>query len=388
MLKENQLIEVKMAPSTINWYKNLGYKYTKENFNVPPQHLPYHSQKKVIVICDFCGKEKNIQYRYYLQNLKERNNKYMCPQCIYSNKEINQKRLEKIQKTNLNKYGVDNVLELDNIRDKIKNTNLNKYGVEYTFLNENIKNKIKETFLEKYNTTHPMKVPEIYNKSIETLQSHYNVDNPMKSKEIKEKVKNTNLIKYGVEYIGQNKECKEKQKETNLKKYKVKSTLSVPEIKEKAKLTMLKKYGVENAGQSKELREKMKKTLFKYGKVRTSKQQKEIYNILKKYYKNCFLNFPEGIYNLDCFIKINNTKIDIEYDGWYWHNINNIQEKDRIRNEVIMKNGYKIFRIKGGKYIPSEEEIINHINILLSSNKNYTEIIMDDWKENIISLNL
>lgn len=50
MLKENQLIEVKMAPSTVNWYKNLGYKYTKESFNVSPQHLPCHSQKKKLLL--------------------------------------------------------------------------------------------------------------------------------------------------------------------------------------------------------------------------------------------------------------------------------------------------------------------------------------------------
>lgn len=78
-------------------------------------------------------------------------------------------------------------------REVCKKTNLEKYGVENVFQNKDIRNKIEETNIKKYG-----------------------FKNPFQSEEIKNKIKSTNLKKYGVEYITQSKEYKDKSFNTNV----------------------------------------------------------------------------------------------------------------------------------------------------------------------------
>jgi hypothetical protein len=51
---------------------------------------------------------------------------------------------DKIKKSNLEKYGVENPFQNESIKDKIKKSNLEKYGVEYLCQTKDIKDKIKK----------------------------------------------------------------------------------------------------------------------------------------------------------------------------------------------------------------------------------------------------
>lgn len=97
-------------------------------------------------------------------------------------------------------------------------------------------------------------------------------------------------------------------------------------------------------------RRKAIQTLCLSNKVPTSKQQIVVYNLLKDLYGNCQLNIQCSNLMLDCVVNINDVQIDIEYDGWYWHQN---QLNDRRRDEVVKTFGYKILRIKSGKNIPT-----------------------------------
>jgi hypothetical protein len=90
-------------------------------------------------------------------------------------------------KTNINNYGVINVLQSKEIKERIKKTCLNKFGVEHASQSEQVRKKMKETCLTKYG-----------------------VENALQSKETKEQIKKTCLEKYGVEYPLQNSEVAEK----------------------------------------------------------------------------------------------------------------------------------------------------------------------------------
>jgi len=59
------------------------------------------------------------------------------------------------KKSNMLKYGVENVFELENIKEKIKKTCLQRYGVEYPAQNEDIflKTQKKRFKIEKYKNT-------------------------------------------------------------------------------------------------------------------------------------------------------------------------------------------------------------------------------------------
>ena len=188
--------------------------------------------------------------------------------------------------------------------------------------------KWENTMLEKYGTTASFDIPGV-----------------------KEKVVRTNQIKYGCDWQMQ-------------------SIL----VQEKSKETMKEKYGVEHALQNPEFFEKMWNTMLQNGHSHVSKPQQEIYNILKELYEDCEQEVPCGKCSLDCVVSLDGIKIDVEYDGWFWH-----QDKyrDIKRDNFIKKNGYKIFRIKGckGDILPSKEQLEFHINKLLGK-YTYTELIM------------
>jgi hypothetical protein len=137
------------------------------------ENLPKNSHKMVDVKCDNCGKEKKVKYQSYNISTNSNTEKFYC-----SNKEcINKKRKIALQK----KYGVDNVFQLEEVKNKIKITNLDLYGVENPHQNEEIKNKAENTNLERYG-----------------------VKNPFQSEEIKLKIRKSNFKNYGFDYPSQN----------------------------------------------------------------------------------------------------------------------------------------------------------------------------------------
>lgn len=191
----------------------------------------------------------------------------------YASKEL----LKRTQNAKLNKYG-----NLNNY-NKIKETNLNKYGVEYITQVKDIREKVSDTWQNKSTE----EITKIVNKRKNTNLEKYGVEFSFQSDEIKERIKQTNLEKYGVEYVTQDVHTKEKIKLTNLKRYghtvasksnqvkeKIKNAMENKskeeneKIQQKRKLTNLEKYGVEHSSASDEVKEKIKKTnLERYGKT-------------------------------------------------------------------------------------------------------------------------
>lgn len=112
-------------------------------------------------------------------------------------------------------------------------------------------------------------------------------------------------------------------------------------------------------------------TLLKHDNVPTSSQQIMLYDILVELYGNCKLNYPCGNNFLDCVIEYNGIKIDIEYDGWYWHQN---KQRDRRRDEFVKSQGYKIFRIVGSHKIPDTKIIQESIEELISTDKTFIRI--------------
>ena len=91
-------------------------------------------------------------------------------------------------------------------RERSKETNLEKYGVENPFQSEEIKARIKENNLEKYGVDHHMKVPEILQKAQDTHMARHGFGFAFHSKESFEKIHITCMERYGVKYPLQNEE--------------------------------------------------------------------------------------------------------------------------------------------------------------------------------------
>lgn len=137
------------------------------------------SKTLIDVKCDICDIDKKIMMKLYT-SYGYINSEYLCKKC-------------KLKRNNLEKYGVENVFQLDNVKEKSKKTNLDKYGVEFISQSSITKEKIKKTNLERYGVEHHMKNEEIFNKVKLTNLERYGVDNVSKNEDImKRKIKTCN----------------------------------------------------------------------------------------------------------------------------------------------------------------------------------------------------
>lgn len=114
----------------------------------------------------------------------------------------------KYKQTMLKKYGVDNPMKIQYVKDKIKNNNIEKYGVESTNQIEIVKNKKIKSYLK-----------------------NLNYDNPNKNKQVQLKKRNTCLQKYGKEFVLQVEEIIDKRKSTCINKYNESNWMKTDEAK-------------------------------------------------------------------------------------------------------------------------------------------------------------
>ena len=92
------------------------------------------------------------------------------------------------------------------------------------------------------------------------------------------------------------------------------------------------------------------------------------------------INYPVDKFSLDIALFYCNQKIDIEYDGWYWHQD---KHKDAIRNGVLInKCGWKVIRVKSGNLLPDITCLNDAIKTVAHTEQNLYSIKLSDWKEN------
>lgn len=390
---------------SIQKYIDKGYEYRgkRETFLVDLKDLPLKSNKKVRVICDYCGEEFLKKYNVYNDGHKIIN-KDCCsnPKCTR----------QKVKESNLITYGVSSTSSLSEVKDKIKQTNLEKYGVEYVGQAEFVKEKMKQTNLEKYGVEYASQSQEIKDKMKQTCFEKYGVENTSQLDWVKNKMKQTNLERYGKEYYSQTDEYIEKINNTCLEKYGAEwyftsedfqekrkdFDIDYEKIVEKCKQTCVERYGVESPFESEIVKEKIKQTcLEKYGVPyaimnedvfckmldsktnnqtnRTSKQEQKCCSLIKQVFgeEYCQPSFRESKYTLDCKLEKDGIKVDIEYDGWYWHKQN--QDYDKDRNDYMLNKGYNVIRIISNGKMPTKTQLLNAFNSFV---KDYTQIIYID----------
>lgn len=136
----------------------------------------------------------------------------------------------------------------EDVRQKVVDSLVEKYGEDYT---RKMAENIRQTILEKYGTDNIMKLDVIKEKVKDTCRKRYGVDNAMQSEACKEKSKKTCIEKYGSEYYltsekhkSVRKSALEKSQQTCVKKYGYPSATQNPEVKKKISDTVQLKYGV------------------------------------------------------------------------------------------------------------------------------------------------
>lgn len=258
---------------------------------------------------------------------------------VQDKKLIKKLSVEKQKRTNLERYGCENVGQNLKIKEKISKTFLMKYGGNPNKTNE-VKNKVKATQFKKYgrfafNDINKVTKTNIkkygtkwYNQCDEgkkKLKESYKNMSKEKKKSILENRKKTNLKKYGEEYAIMSpkvrkkvqktykikygghpstnkkimqkiissinktyadKDKKEKIisqiKNTNIQKFGVDHPLKLDSKKKKLKSTLLSKYGVDNISKLPEVKKKKEKTSIKHYGTKSPLQNEEIRDRIKQ----------------------------------------------------------------------------------------------------------
>ena len=171
--------------------------------------------------CEVCGKRFKQVWPY-----DQRACSAECRHILRTDKRFNSAKEAKKKANLLEKYGVDNVSKLPEVRKKISDNHKT----------QEFKDKIAATSLAKYGVDHPFKASEVQAKVGATMQARYGVDYSMQYKPLRDRVSE----------ILRSPEVREKYKQTCLDHYGVYPPGLVEEIQAKKRATCLKKYGVPN----------------------------------------------------------------------------------------------------------------------------------------------
>lgn len=316
-----------------------------------------------------------------------------------------QETKDKKEQKALDKYGVKNVFSSEEVKERIKKTNLRKYGCENVAQNKGIQNKIKKTNLEKYGAESPLQNEEI-KELIKSLNlEKYGVLNPCLNPEIVEKIKKTNTEKYGHNSYTQSEQGKKTLRESFLKHYGVPNPMLAQECKDSLEQTNMEKYGCWSSQRhidktslkilsSKENFEDFLKTrkiwttriladtlgisigavwsklkvydLVKYISVYTSSYELELQSLFPHMHKTKSVIYP---YEIDLYDE--ERKFGIEFNGSYWHSElklpNDYHQKKSLTAEKSGVFLYHIFEYEWQDPV-LREKIISQIKNLMGNN--------------------
>ena len=283
--------------------------------------IKYHIEYKPK--CPICGKE--IEFNNVSNNISKPFNKTCSNEC-------NKKLISlSFKQTCLEKYGLDNISKLDNIKLKKKQTCKEHYGYEVPMQSPILSKKIHNTKIKKYGNGNN------YQKSQLTKEQKYGDKNSFGfgSNEYKEILIN----KYGVDNISKLPEIKEK----------LSKKISSPEVK-------LKTYNTKK----------------KNGTFNVSKPEDECYEILKSKYPDIKRQYRSELYPFNCDFYIPNLDLYIEYNGTWTHgehpyNPNNIEDQNKVQQWIdkdtdFYRNAIDVWTIRDiNKRNKAKENNLNYI---------------------------
>ena len=396
---------LKNIPNNILLYLNNRY---SDSLSVKETLYRIKHNIEIRPVCPICGNNVLFNKKGYFSTTcsKECTNKLRKQHIdetlikLYGTTTYN--NVEKTKKTCLEKYGVENVAQDNNVKNKTKKTCLEKYGVEYITQSNTFKQKTKETCLEKYGVEYITQSNTFKQKTKETCLEKYGVEYATQSETTKQKTKESCLEKYGVEYATQSEATKQKTKETCLEKYGVESPLLSVDIQEKIKQTNIRRYGVEVACNNSEIRKKIINTF----KSETSQQKRNntlsknntwntssIELLIKQFLLDNNINFiyqyKSDVYPFNCDFYFPDNDLYLEIQGSWTHGGHPYNENDI--NDIKLAN---IWKNSSSKYYNNAYQtwVIRDVtkrNIAKQNKLNYHEIFSIKFAEIIeIILNL
>ena len=313
-------IDVVVQGTNIKYYKNLGYDVSVgDKITIPISQLFKSSKIKVEIKCDICGVEKESFYFAYNKYIeKSPDNKYRCGKC----------NIKIRNKTCLEKYGVENVIQSKEIQEKRKESFQVKYGVDHYNQLDEFKEKIKDTNKEKYGVEYPMQNETIKEKQLKTTFDKFGVKCSLHNKVVNDKTLKTMIEKYGNMYSTQNKEIIKKIIDNGLITRKRKILEKYKDIIEISGTTYLCKCDV--CGETYTIYSHLYYQRINYKTIKCtncnpidaqiSGKELSLLQLIKENYDGeIILNSRKIIKPFELDIYLPELKIAFEFNGTYWH---------------------------------------------------------------------
>lgn len=276
--------------------------------------------------------------------------RFCSVKCAMNSEEVKQHCKECLQE----KYGVDNVYQLESTKQKIRETNLERYGVEMSLQNASIKEKAKRTCRRKYGSENVSQTEHWKQKVKETNNARYGGNAPACSVEVQSKMQKTCAERYGVSSFTK----------TNKFKRLWKNKEFVRNVKEK------------------EYRTKKKNNSFKKSTPETN-----ILNLLLENYPGTKYQYSsDPRYPFNCDFYIPSLDLFIEYNGHWTHNEHffDINDADDLKRLNEMKE-----RAKNSNFYNVAIDIWTKrdplkLKTAKENNLNYLVLWTNDYKSNSV----
>lgn len=258
-------------------------------------------------------------------------------------------------------FGVEHPLQCQELKDKAVQTNREKFGTDWALGNREFHEKCFDTMEKKYGYRTSFESPELMAKARETMIRKYGVDNPRKIYEVDKRIRTTCSILYGSENPMQNTKVSSKAKITRLKNNN--GVFWTQSMQDKAIATNMKRYGTHNASKSEVIKERIRKSCMdKYGvpygcMVEGAKPQR-ISKLNKKFQQYLAENNIESTLEVNIGNKffdlyISACKTVVEIDPSYTHNTegcNHFNHKVPLdyhisKTQIAVQNGYRCIHV-------------------------------------------
>ena len=267
-----------------------------------------------------------------------------------------------------NRYLRDSIIKKDCCKAcrplKVREGTQVKYGVPSTFMLPEVRHKISVALKEYVSTPKGRAHLETLAAAKRSLSQ--SVPGPFSNPEVRRKIQDTCIERYGGPSPLCSAEVRKKAKNTCEERYGVKSVIQNPTFMMKMQDTCIERYGVPNAMQNADIKQR---ALENRCNVVVSKPQQAVFDAVKSLGYTAKLNYRFGPYSYDIAVLDPKYKIDIEYDGYFWHAGRECH--DSQRDAFSIQSGWHVIRFKarsGCNDVPTFEQVQNSIKTVLQDN--------------------
>ena len=274
--------------------------------------------KIVIPTCQTCGKT--------LSSKQVTNGSMFCSrECASHSKEV----IEKAKKTSFEKYGKISYTATEEYKKRASQTNLRKYGTEIAAQSEKVKEKYKVRHRSEYWDTFYSKLEE--KKIVPMFTKEEYINN--KGRRFKCSVCGKEFTSDGIH----------KDNRISEKNHRTVSSLNVLHI-----------------------------YCPHCGNARYSKVEKEVVEFIKSIYDGEIQENVRGLLTnsrmeLDIFLP--SWNLGIEFDGDYWHSLENVEKRDETKNQLCEEKGIRLIRVKEKDWDSNKEKVKRELRKIIESIK-------------------